>query len=60
LDKYGDELDGVAVVGMTTDKCVVDGWSEECGERIITCLGMMQQMVFDYWDSNFAKRSDLT
>lgn len=58
LDQYGEELEGVIIIGISKDGEVVDGWSSECSQRIITCLGMIEQFKLDFWDSNFLKRSD--
>ena len=58
LDRFGKDLDCVMIVAMSNDGDIVDGWCANCNEKIVTSLGMLEQMKLDFWDSCFTKRSD--
>ena len=58
LDKFGDDLAGVMVIGICKDTDVVDGWSLEVAQGDPTVfLGALEQFKLDFWHTLFKKRA---
>lgn len=58
LEKWGDELDGVVILGMHKDGDAINGWSSEIRKSALCWLGAIEQLKMDFWNTLFDKRTD--
>lgn len=59
LEEWGDQLQGVIVMGMHKDGDLIDGWSAEVHQNAMTWLGGIEQLKMDFWNTLFDKRAEI-
>lgn len=59
MDKWGDQLQGVVIMGMHKNGDLIDGWSAEVHKNAMTWLGEIEQLKMDFWNTLSGKRAEI-
>lgn len=60
IKSFGEQVEGVMVIAVAKDGEVIDGWTQECQDKVHLYLGALEQFKLDFWNTLFQKRADFS